>query len=213
MIYLIRHAECQGNISQRFVGVTESLLTSRGKAQLLYLKNKFQTLKFDQVIASPIQRAAQTAQVLNTVSLKYWDALKEMNGGLWENKPIEELKRTSPDYLEFQKNIDRGFASEGESVEDIRNRLLPVVDYLSRAEGNIAIVSHGITLRILESLLIHSSIKDRAWLENTAYSIFLRKGGRFILKEENVCTHLPEEMQLLSHDKWWARHDAESSQG
>jgi probable phosphoglycerate mutase len=63
-IYLIRHAEAEGNIYRRAQGQYDSLVTTNGYLQLEALRARFHGEKIDAVYSSDLFRARETARVL-----------------------------------------------------------------------------------------------------------------------------------------------------
>jgi len=65
-ITLLRHGESVGNAESRWQGQADFPLTDTGRAQARALAEKWKSdsAKFDLVIASPLQRALETAQII-----------------------------------------------------------------------------------------------------------------------------------------------------
>ena len=63
-VYLIRHAEAEGNVYRRCHGQYDSLLTPRAYEQLPYLAKRFENVPLDAVYASDLFRARTTAKAV-----------------------------------------------------------------------------------------------------------------------------------------------------
>lgn len=83
-MYLVRHAEAEGNANEFFQGCTQTQLTEKGKQQLAYLSHRFGEIPLDAIYTSPYLRAKQTAIAINryhNLSIYEEYALHEINGG------------------------------------------------------------------------------------------------------------------------------------
>ena len=63
-VYLIRHAEAEGNVYRRCHGQYDSLLTERAYQQLPYLADRFADVPLDAIYASDLYRARHTAKAI-----------------------------------------------------------------------------------------------------------------------------------------------------
>ena len=66
-IYLIRHAEAEGNLYRRVHGWYDSLVTDNGYRQISALKGRFDNIPIDAEYASELYRTKTTAKA-NEVS-------------------------------------------------------------------------------------------------------------------------------------------------
>ena len=64
-IYLIRHAEAEGNLFRVAHGQYNSTLTPRGYRQLRYLRDRFRDIHIDAVYGSDLLRAHATASAIS----------------------------------------------------------------------------------------------------------------------------------------------------
>ena len=60
-LYLIRHAEAEGNLFRRAQGHWNGKITARGKKQIDALAERFKDVKIDAVYSSDLDRAVETA--------------------------------------------------------------------------------------------------------------------------------------------------------
>ncbi|MFN3491164.1 MAG: histidine phosphatase family protein, partial [Anaerolineales bacterium] len=67
-ITLLRHGESVGNAEMRWQGQKDYPLTERGRAQAQALAARWKQaeVKFDAVIASPLSRAKETAEIITS---------------------------------------------------------------------------------------------------------------------------------------------------
>ena len=61
-IYLIRHAEAEGNLYRLAHGHYDSLITERGYQQIAALRRRFADIPVDAVYSSDLRRAMATAR-------------------------------------------------------------------------------------------------------------------------------------------------------
>lgn len=92
-LYLIRHAESQGNFEGRLQGTKEFPITKRGREQSRALADRLAGLGVDAIYASPMQRTMQTAElvaerlglpVVPEPRLQEYDFGAEISGLTWE---------------------------------------------------------------------------------------------------------------------------------
>ena len=60
-LYLVRHAQAQGNVEKTFQGSIDAPLSALGMEQLERLAERFADMPFDVIYSSPLARAYQTA--------------------------------------------------------------------------------------------------------------------------------------------------------
>ena len=63
-IYLIRHAEAEGNLYRRIHGWYDALVTENGLRQIQALEQRFQGEHFDAVWSSDLYRTCTTARAV-----------------------------------------------------------------------------------------------------------------------------------------------------
>ncbi|MEG1918558.1 MAG: histidine phosphatase family protein, partial [Oscillospiraceae bacterium] len=95
-IYLIRHAEAEGNLYRIAHGQYDSILTDRGLAQVEALQQRFADIPVDAVYSSDLRRACQTAAALfvpKGLPLQKRRDLREVSMGVWEQKTWGEIEQ------------------------------------------------------------------------------------------------------------------------
>jgi broad specificity phosphatase PhoE len=108
------------------------------------------------VYASTLLRAMQTAEIINRelkLPISFHDELKEVHVGTVTGKSWEDV--AFGDVLkEKHRTVQYDYRPGGESVDDVKNRLLSFLSRISRihAEGEILIVTHGGIIRMLQLL-------------------------------------------------------------
>lgn len=211
--YLIRHGETEWNLANRMQGSKNSPLTEKGIADAKLTGQFLSKTPFIAAYASTQPRAIETRDhileqqdpVLGRVPCGELNALCEMNFGEWEGQSIDALKRTPSfqDYLYFPDKFDP-VRNQGEHYLDVILRMQEALQQLAHehASGNILIVSHGASLRLLlhaikgESWLSHRNENKSARISNASISIVgyrqssLDNEGKFHLIRYNDTDHL-----------------------
>ena len=218
-LYLVRHAEAEGNAREFFQGNIDTPLTEKGEMQLQCLAERFREIPLDAVYTSPFQRAKLTAEAVNRshglpISPEY--DLREINGGQWEGRTWAELPQLFPRQYELWTTKMWLFcAPEGDAMTDVYYRMQKVMENIARENPGrtAAVVSHGCALRnFLAAVEFHSisGLPDVGWSDNTAVSLveFDHDTGKWSLIFKNDSTHLTPELSTLrtSH---WNRYDEE----
>lgn len=211
-IYLVRHAEAEGNAMEFFQGSTDTRLTEKGKSQLQYLAERFREIPVDAIYTSPFGRAKQTAEAVNLhhkLPLYTEYDLREINGGDWEGKRWTELPEAYPEeYAKWTGEMWRFQAPRGESMQSVWNRMTAVMERIASAHQGqtIAVASHGCALRNFLCYVEFGNMErlpDVGWADNTAVSLVEyddATGWRLLFK--NDATHLPPECSTLRQSKW-----------
>ena len=134
-LYLIRHGETQWNKEMRFQGWTDIPLSETGREQAQKLAWRMRDIPIDEIYASPLQRAVETARPmaqLKGLSISTMQAFKEINFGPWEGMTAQEIREGwGESFVEFMKYPEAGtFPGEG-SFDQVTERILEL--YRERA--------------------------------------------------------------------------------
>lgn len=210
-IYLVRHAEAEGNVYRRCHGQYDSLLTGRGLQQLPYLAARFADTPLDAVYASDLYRARHTAKAIadrHGLKVHCRPILREICMGDWEDLTWAILPRLAPEQFDCWRN--RPWACQiphGETVMECGARVLRGLRQLAREwEGkSIAVVSHGSAIRsILCKVLGYcpEQIGEVGWGDNTCVAKFEFDGDSIRPIYWNDASHLPEELSTFAHLGW-----------
>lgn len=100
-VFLIRHAECEGNVEGRLSGMTDFSLTQNGIKQAYRLANALKEKAVIQcVYSSPPKRAVDTANIVacvyNLDSFEIDDELREINYGSYDGMTWAEINTRNP---------------------------------------------------------------------------------------------------------------------
>ncbi len=146
-LILVRHGESEGNRDRIFTTTPAELaLTDLGRLQAEDAAVKIGT-RFapELVISSPYLRARHTAEIIAaglSLPLKVEQHLHEREMGDFKGKPYDAILR-EPTFDPARSWL--WTPPGGESLDDVKRRVVPVIDRLARAhpDKQIVIVSHG----------------------------------------------------------------------
>ena len=96
-LYLIRHAEAEGNLYRRIHGQYNSLITDNGYRQIQALKERFADVPIDAVYSSDLFRTMTTARAIYVpkgLPLQTRADLRELGMGEWEDRSWAGIDRT-----------------------------------------------------------------------------------------------------------------------
>ena len=94
-IYLIRHAEAEGNLYRRVQGHYDGDITERGRKQIDKLAERFRDIHLDALYSSDLRRAVTTASAItryHDLPLITTPRLREVAMGCWEDRPWGEVE-------------------------------------------------------------------------------------------------------------------------
>ena len=211
-IYLIRHAEAEGNLYRRIHGQYDSLVTVRGKKQIAQLARRFDGVTVDHVYSSDLSRARATAGAIlggRPLTLSVMKELREVAMGAWEDRTWGEVERFEPEQLQFFNNDPSRWQVEGcEDFDSLQRRITAALrEIASRHDGKtVAVVSHGSAIRSFMCGVYGvppTDIQRVKHFDNTAVSLLRIGGGSIEVDYAGDNSHLPEELSTFAHQKWW----------
>lgn len=202
-IYLIRHAEAEGNLYRIAQGQANSNLTDRGWRQVQALKRRFAEISIDAVYASDLYRTCATASAIyqpKGLPLHRSRDLREICVGVWEHRTWGEIYRRWPEEMDhFSHRPDLWRLEGAEEPLEARARVLKAVEQIAAEnEGRtVAVFSHGYVLRMLLSYLEGYPLEQLGQTptgDNTAVSLLHAENGklRVIFRDDNSHLRTPE---------------------
>ena len=154
-LYFLRHGQTASSRENVFCGSTDSDLTADGLAMAAAFAAAYRTLPWAAVFSSPMRRTVATARPLCEcigIEPQLRDGLKEINYGKWEGQSVETVDRDyHDDYLRWTADPAWYPPRGGELAVTIASRAMHVVEEVrqSFASGNVLVVSHKATIRIV----------------------------------------------------------------
>ena len=87
-LYVVRHGQTDNNLNGIIQGISNTPLNDYGRKQASELKEKLNDISFDLILSSPLQRAKETAEIINNNKTKIIidNRLIERNTGDFEGK-------------------------------------------------------------------------------------------------------------------------------
>ena len=165
-IYLIRHAEAEGNLYRIAQGQDDSALTDRGWRQVRALERRFEGVQIDDVYTSDLYRTRATASALyrpRGLTPHLVPALREIHVGLWERQTWGEIARRWPEQMrDFSQRMDRWHMEGAETPAQVLARVLEAIQAIAAEnEGRtVAVFSHGYAIRLVLAALQGISLAD-----------------------------------------------------
>ena len=162
-LYFCRHGQTVWNVENKICGVTDIELTELGhrQAEELGKRIKEEGIKIDEILYSPLIRAAETARHISEVTgipARMEPRLKEQNFGKWESTPRdgEDFKRAKRDFCCRYEG--------GESMLQLAQRIYNLLDEL-RAESDektYILVAHNGIARVVQSYFYEMTNEEYA---------------------------------------------------
>ena len=155
-LYLLRHGQTSFSRANAFCGAALNPdLTEDGREMAALFGQAYGETKWEAIFASPLKRTLETAHPICNItglSPQVRDGLKEIAYGKWEGKTVEEVSAEyHDDYIRWTADPAWYPPTDGEPAVSIAHRSLQVVEEIQKVyeEGNVLIVSHKATIRIL----------------------------------------------------------------
>ena len=214
-IYLIRHAEAEGNLYRIAHGQEEGLITDyRGPRQMQALARRFRDIPVDAVYASDLIRTQTTAQAVYVpkgLPLHLEPAFREVHMGVWEGLTWRQIETRWPlQMMEFNHQLDRWQVEGCETAQTVLDRYLPALRRVAREHDGqtVAVFSHGAAMRIvlgtLQGLPL-AEIGQSPHGDNTAVSLIEAQGDdlRVVFRDDNSHLTAQEGLSTFGKQTWW----------
>ena len=150
-LYFTRHGQTIWNVENKICGATDVELTQLGHQQAVQLGEhiKEQRLCIDEILYSPLIRAAETAKHISAVTgipMKEEMRLKEQNFGKYESTPRDGLE-----FKKAKENFINSFEG-GETMMHLAARVYHLLDEIRlKKDKTYLLVAHNGISRIVES--------------------------------------------------------------
>jgi broad specificity phosphatase PhoE len=149
-IYFVRHGSTEWNDTKRAQGQADIALNDAGRAQAAKAAVDLSHVQLTAVYASDLKRASDTAQAIASsqgLEVVTDRDLREIDQGDWEGLTVDEIARRWPEMWGAARHYTT--RPGGESPQQVRARSLAAIERIVAAvpEGDVAVVSHGGTIR------------------------------------------------------------------
>ena len=195
---LVRHGETDWNAAEVFRGRADVALNEAGLRQAELLGEYLSGGKIDVVFSSPLKRAVETAREIaghHALKIESVPGLVDFDYGEWQGLSHQEVRDQYPElYAAWTDHPERIGMPAGETLEDVRNRAVAVVEgIVGRFEkGRVALVSHRVVHKVLICALLGLD-NSHFWnirLDTCGITSFTYEGGIFILTGHNDTSFL-----------------------
>jgi len=149
--YFTRHGQTVWNVENKICGASDSPLTELGREQARRLGNDIKTrqLVIDEILYSPLSRAADTALLvaeMTGIPARMEPRLIEQNFGKWESTP-----RDGAEFRLDKQNFATSYEG-GESMLRLCQRIYNLLDDIRQEPDRVyLLVAHNGIARAVES--------------------------------------------------------------
>lgn len=166
-LVLIRHGETQWSKTGQHTGTTDLPLLPEGEACARRAGELLRGMTFVAAFSSPLERAQRTAALAGLTNVQIDDDLREWDYGAYEGLTTPQIRDQLGDqtWEIFRNGVAPG-KTPGETVEDVAARVSHVIERVVPLLelGNVALVAHGHSLRILCAVFLREDIRFAAQL-------------------------------------------------
>lgn len=210
-IFLIRHAEAEGNLYRIIQGHMNSSITKRGYKQIDALAERFRSVPLTALYSSDLKRTVTTAGAItkyHMLTMHKTPRLREIYLGASEGLSFGEAEHLDPQMMYyFNNDPDKWHVDGAESFGECTERMLSVLTEIAEEnpDGTVAVVSHGMAIRSLLAHLLGISSENIRSLphgDNTAVSLLEYENGKFEVKYYNDNSHLGELSTFARQVRW-----------
>ncbi len=150
-VYFVRHGESEWNVLDKICGQSDVPLTDKGREQARETGKLISDSNIcaDEIIFSPLLRAAETAKIISDVTgIKAREdaRLIEQCFGIWEGVS----PRNSEEFKEAKKNFISSYGN-GESMFRLAQRIYNLLDEIVKDDKTYILVAHNGIARVVKS--------------------------------------------------------------
>jgi len=192
-------------VLHRFQGLSDVPLNDTGRQQAGFAANGLRDVKLDVIYTSPLQRAAETAEIIRggrNIPIYPSEGLKEMGVGEWEGLLVSEIDQKYPGQYDIWRTAPTRIRLKGgELFTDTQQRAWKTFwEIVKKHEGkNVLIVSHMMCISSI-LLTIAGIPLDEIWqhpIGNAALNIVeADSDGKAVITDWSRDEHIPEEFRL-----------------
>ena len=161
-LYFVRHGETEWNAIRRMQGQWNSDLNDLGRRQADANGQFLQHLGIEQMVASPLDRTRQTAEIIDQylqISFSTDARIKEWHCGDWSGEMWDQVPDKWPEEFAAWQADQFNYRGPGtENYPDMIARATPFLkELLANPYRKIAVVSHGMIGRVMVGTLLGMS--------------------------------------------------------
>ena len=162
-LYFVRHGQTIWNVENKICGATDIALTDLGHQQAIETGKKIlkEGIQADEILYSPLVRAAETARHISEVTgipARMEPRLIEQDFGKWESTP-----RDGADFRKAKEQFLSRFEG-GESMLQVAQRIYNLLDDLkAEKEKTYILVAHNGIARVVQSYFYEMTNEEYAF--------------------------------------------------
>ncbi|MEE8470427.1 MAG: histidine phosphatase family protein [Dehalococcoidia bacterium] len=195
---LVRHGETEWNREERFRGRADLPLNSTGVRQAEAAALNLRDRDVAAIYSSPLKRSAETAGILSgklSLPVEIAEGLVDIDFGRWQGLSAGEASgQDSELYARWLESPHEVRFPGGESLEDVRKRVVTAVDEaaVKHSKQTVVLVSHKVVCQVLlcAMLGIDNSHFWQVRQDVCAINIFEIRNGFPIVSLVNDTCHL-----------------------
>lgn len=161
-IYIIRHGQTEWNARGCAQGHTDTDLDEVGHKQARLIGDAFRELRVGRIVCSDLRRCQQTAAPLSQATgceIETFSELRERTFGTLEGEHYTVLRSFFESQIREHKCPNHKIRPEnGESLQDVWERVKPIRKSIERRRKCTAVFTHGGTAALLLAQLLRAPI-------------------------------------------------------
>ena len=162
-LYFVRHGQTIWNVENKICGATDIALTDLGHQQAIETGKKIleEGIQADEILYSPLVRAAETARHISEVTgipARMEPRLIEQDFGKWESTPRDgaDFRKAKEQFLSRVEG--------GESMLQVAQRIYNLLDDLkAEKEKTYILVAHNGIARVVQSYFYEMTNEEYAF--------------------------------------------------
>jgi len=205
-LFLLRHGQTEQSRANRFCGTLDPPLTEAGRTMAEAFADAYGDTPWQAIYTSNRRRAITTAAPIAArarQTIVEEPALGEIAYGEWEGESLDEIAVRFPEAFNHwaEDPANRGTPG-GETAFQVAARAIPIIERIRQhhRDGNVLIVSHKATVRIITCALLQLDVRlyrDRIGQPVAALTVFDFKERGPMLRMLGDRSHLPKELRDL----------------
>jgi probable phosphoglycerate mutase len=203
-LYFLRHGETTSSQTGGYCGDLDPELTPEGQEMAAAFAEAYRHLPWAGLFVSPMRRAIATAKPLAVavgLEPEIRPGLREIAYGQWEGKTAALVKTEYPnDYENWLTEPAWNPPTGGETAVEIASRASLVITEIQQrfSQGNVLVVSHKATIRIILCSLLGIDLgryRDRIDMPVASVSVVKFDLHGPLLKRLGDRAHLPSALR------------------
>jgi broad specificity phosphatase PhoE len=205
-LYFLRHGQTSCSRANLYCGSLDPDLTPEGLQMAQAFADTYRTTPWSAAYVSPRKRTISTATPICEASqteMQVREGLLEINYGQWEGETVEAVQKNyRDDYVKWLTEPAWNPPTGGETAVEVASRSSLVITEIQQrhSDGNILIVSHKATIRIVLCSLLGIDLgrfRDRIAAPVASVSVVKFSENGPLLEQLGNRAHLSKDLQSL----------------